>query len=96
MILALIAACADPATSPLARIDRDVDHAPFVARVDERIDAGGYSYLRLGEEWVVGLDHGLQVGEDARVLRIGRARDFRSARTGRAFEALTFAVVVRP
>ena len=96
MIVALWLACADPqalpAANPLLAIDRGADRAPFRAVVDERVDAGGYVYLRFGDRWVAAIDHGLQVGDDAEVAPIGLARDFTSHRTGRRFDALWFGV----
>ena len=80
------------ASSPLLSIDRSVDRTPFEGAVTERVAAGGYAYLRVNERWVVGLDHGLTEGNLARVEPIGVAHQFHSARTGRTFDELWFAV----
>jgi hypothetical protein len=104
MSLALLVAlaCADPeavvarAANPLLAIDRAVDRSPFEGTVHERLDAGPYVYLRIDDRWVTGLDHGLQVGDRARVEPVGLARDFVSVRTQRRFDQLWFAVVRAP
>ncbi len=99
MIALVLAACSwevaaeAAARSPLWSLDRSVDRTPFAGVVEERLDAGGYTYLRVGDRWVVGLDHGEQVGAVVEVKPLGLARDFRSARTGRTFDALWFGVV---
>lgn len=81
--------------NPLLDIDRDIDKTPWSGVVTERIDGGGYGYLRVGEpgRWVVGLDRGLDVGDRVDVRPVGVAEDFESRRTGRRFETLWFAVV---
>jgi hypothetical protein len=79
--------------NPLLGLER-VPREPFVATVEERLDAGSYSYLRLDDgRWVVGLDKGHSPGEAVRVVPFGVARDFESHRTGQTFDTLTFALL---
>ncbi len=87
------------AASPLLSLDRDVDPDPWQGSVRERVEAGGYVYLDVGGRWVVGLrkERGGapvgRVGDAVSVRTIGRASGFHSARTGRTFAQLDFAVV---
>jgi hypothetical protein len=103
VILSWLAACSwdevaagAAAHAPWETLDRTVDRSPFSGTVEERLDAGGYAYLRVDGRWVVGLDHEEQVGDPVVVRPLGLARDFVSARTGRTFDAVWFAVVARP
>lgn len=102
MMLPLLLACGadvEPvvvaAASPVLSIDRDVDRTPWSGTVHERVDAGGYTYLRVNEAWVVGLDKPVAVGDTVQVRPIGRADGFESRRTGRTFDTLWFAVLRR-
>jgi hypothetical protein len=84
------------AGNPLSRLER-VASIAFEGQVVERLDAGGYSYLRLQDgRWVVGLDKGHREGDAVRVLPVGLAHDFESRKTGRTFGTLTFGVLGRP
>lgn len=82
----------DAPPDPLAALDRSGDLSAFAGPVEERLDAGGYAYLRVEGRWVAGLDHGEGVGDRVRVQPLGVVRGFRSARTGRTFEELRFGV----
>lgn len=83
---------------PLSSLERDVDRRPWRGTVEQRIDAGGYRYLQVGDRWVVtlaGASEAPSPGVTVSVRTIGRARDFASRRTGRTFVVLDFAVVER-
>jgi hypothetical protein len=81
---------------PLHGLER-VPREPFVATVEQRLDAGSYSYLQLDDgRWVVGLDKGHAPGDPIRVVPFGVARDFESHRTGQTFDTLTFALLGEP
>jgi hypothetical protein len=82
--------------NPLQSLER-VPRVPFVATIEERLDAGGYSYLRLDDgRWVVGLDKGHAPGDAVRIVPFGVARDFESHRTGQTFDTLTFGMLGDP
>jgi hypothetical protein len=94
LVLSLVACGGAP--GPLASLER-VRSPPFEGTVTERVDASGYAYLRLADgQWVVGLDKGHREGDAVRVVPVGVARGFESARTGRRFDVLTFGVLQRP
>jgi hypothetical protein len=71
---------------------------PFAGVVEEEVPAGGYVYRRIRADdgdlaWVVDLGVPGRVGERVKVRPFGLAHDFRSARTGRVFDSLLFAIV---
>ncbi len=60
--------------------------------------AGGYVYRRVRADddaldWTVALGGADLLGQRVRVRPFGVATDFRSARTGRVFDTLIFAIV---
>jgi hypothetical protein len=65
----------------------------FAGRVDEVLPAGGYTYLRVGDAWVVSLKKPFAVGQRVQVKPIGVAAQFESKRLGRTFGVLYFSVV---
>ena len=95
MIALLALACATAPGNPLSKVDVAVDRTPFEATVSDRIEAGDYVYLQMGDRWTVGFDHGAEIGDRATATPIGVAHDFESARTGRTFETLWFVASVR-
>jgi hypothetical protein len=104
---ALVPACTDadaatapvaaaPASNPLTGLTR-TDPVPLSGVVEERLVAGSYVYLALrgadGERrWVVLMGAAPPLGASAQVVSMGRRADFRSARLGREFAELHFAV----
>jgi len=71
---------------------------PFSGVVVEEAPAGGYVYRHIrtdGDElhWVVDLGSPGLVGQRVTARPFGLANDFHSARTGRVFDALFFAIV---
>lgn len=81
------------AASPLLAIDRDIDRTPWTGTIRERLEAHGYTYWQVDDRWVVGLDKPLYAADVVVVSPIGEAREFESARTGRTFDVLQFAVL---
>lgn len=84
--------------NPLATIVRDV--SVFEARVEQRLDAGSYTYLALrddddGVRWAVTMGRGAPAGSRVRVRGMGRKVDFYSRRLSRRFADLTFGIVSR-
>lgn len=63
--------------------------------VAERLDAGGYAYLRVrtatGDRWVVVCGAAPHPGEDAELQVFARHQDFVSRRLDRSFPELFFA-----
>jgi len=71
---------------------------PFSGTVVEEIPAGGYVYRRIRTDddeldWVVAISRADLLGERVTVRPFGLATDFHSARTGRVFDSLYFAIV---
>jgi hypothetical protein len=71
---------------------------PFSGVVVEEVPAGGYTYRRIRRDddeldWVVAISTAELLGERVTVRPFGVATDFQSARTGRVFASLTFAIV---
>ena len=71
---------------------------PFSGVVEEEVPAGGYVYRHVRTDgaaldWVVDLGSPGLVGQRVTVRPFGLANDFHSARTGRDFDALYFAIV---
>jgi len=67
----------------------------FDARVEERVPAGGYLYLRVRDQagaphWVATLRALAPEGDAVRVMVMARAESFRSPRLGREFNPLLF------
>jgi hypothetical protein len=94
---ALYGPCPDAqarAANPLAALER---HAPRAVEgvVAERLDAGSYTYLRLGAPdthgWIVVMGRAPAVGQSARLTLWGAAADFHSSRLERTFASLRFA-----
>jgi hypothetical protein len=89
------------AGSPLAGLSRaPSDLAPFGGTVEERLPAGGYTYLRVrrddgGGAWTVTMGPGAGVGDRVVVKSFGRQTDFVSRRLRRTFPDLVFGVVSR-
>jgi hypothetical protein len=87
-----------PLQAPSFLRNLDPGGAPFSGVVVEEVPAGGYVYRHVRTDadeldWVVDLgDPGL-VGQRVKVRPFGLATDFRSARTGRVFDHLYFAIV---
>jgi hypothetical protein len=82
------------ARNPLHDVERNVDRTPVESVVVERVDAGSYVYVRTSEpRWIVGLSKPLVVGGRVRITPVGRAAGFHSARTGRTFDEVWFAVL---
>jgi hypothetical protein len=103
--LALLAAgalCAPrAAVNPLqgARLAADARYT-IVGEVVERLDAGPYVYLRLqsaagARHWVAAVASFTPGSRRVEARVIGRAQGFRSARVGRDFPLLLFAVVTQ-
>ena len=70
----------------------------FAGRVDERLEAGSYAYLRVARDgasdaWVVAVRPRARVGDRVRVNAVGRAQRFESKRLARRFDELWFAAV---
>jgi hypothetical protein len=85
--------------NPLAGISRTaLDLAPFTGTVEERLPAGGYTYLAVRCEdrsllWTVTVGPGAKVGERVDVRSFGRQKSFVSARLHRTFPELVFGLV---
>lgn len=67
-------------------------------RVDERLRAGPYTYMRLVDakgvsRWIVTVGRGALVGHEADVKTFGARDNFYSARLGRTFEHVELAWV---
>ncbi len=76
--------------------------APSSERLDgvvsERLEAGGYTYLRVRPSagapvWVVTMGAGSRVGARVRVTSFGEQRQFHSRRLNRDFDRVLFASV---
>jgi hypothetical protein len=85
--------------NPLAGISRSaLDLAPVAGTVEERIPAGGYTYLSVRRRdgtsvWVVTLGPGARPGDRVDVQSFGRKTSFVSARLHRTFPELVFGVL---
>lgn len=87
-----------PLQAPSFLRDLDPGGPPFSGIVVEEVPAGGYVYRRVRTDtdeldWVVDLGDAGLVGQRVKVRPFGLATDFHSARTGRAFDHLYFAIV---
>lgn len=105
----LVAACAqEPASAPPAHASASapsflhealkVVPSSFEGTVTEVVPAGGYTYLHLqtgpdATAWVVTLQRPAQPGDVVSVRPFGQLEQFTSARTGRRFDHLHFAIV---
>ena len=87
--------------NPLAGVSRTaLNLAPFAGTVEERLPAGGYTYLAVRREdqsllWTVTMGPGARVGERIDVRSFGRQENFVSARLHRTFPELVFGMVTR-
>ena len=87
--------------NPLAQLVRDVvDERPIEGRVEQRLAAGGYTYLALrtrAEEplWAVTMGSGAPPGTRVRVRSMGHSENFYSRRLDRTFSLLVFGIVSR-
>lgn len=83
-----------PDAQPLAGMpELDPPDGNFSGVVAERLDAGGYTYLRVDDTWVVTLGGGQAVGATVDVVSMGVRSDFRSRRLDRTFSHLVFGIV---
>jgi hypothetical protein len=86
-------------TNPLASLVRSaLDKPPLYGRVEERISAGSYTYLRLRTardelRWTVTMGHGEPEGREVQVRSLGFSPRFYSKRLQRAFPNLVFGIV---
>lgn len=89
------------AHNPLAQLVRDViDDRPIEGRIEQRLDAGSYTYLALrtsAEEplWAVTMGRGAPPGTRVRVRSMGHSENFYSRRLDRTFSVLVFGIVSR-
>lgn len=85
--------------NPLLSMERSSGpRASLRAVVEERLDAGSYSYLALRADdgarlWAVTLGDGAPAGARVAVRSLGMRRDFYSRRLDRSFPELVFAMV---
>jgi hypothetical protein len=103
MCCALLLACeAAPTAAPsnpfAANALQKSQRFSFDARVEERVPAGGYLYLRVRDElgtthWVATLRAFAPETDAVRVRVMARAEHFRSPRLGREFNPLLFAAL---
>ena len=82
-----------PPPSPAGMPELDPPDGNFSGVVAERLGAGGYTYLRVGDTWVVTLGPGQTVGTPVDVISMGVRNDFRSKRLDRSFDHLVFGIV---
>jgi hypothetical protein len=71
-----------------------------VARVEQRLEAGSYSYLALRADdgalrWAVTMGGAVPVGALVSVRSMGHQHQFHSRRLGRTFPDLMFGIVSR-
>ncbi|MET0285899.1 MAG: hypothetical protein ABW352_15565 [Polyangiales bacterium] len=91
----------EPSTgpNPLASLVRSaVDEPPLYGRVEQRISAGGYTYLGLrtareGLRWTVTMGRGEREGTEVSVRSLGFSPSFYSKRLQREFPNLVFGIV---
>jgi hypothetical protein len=94
-------AAASSPGNPLADISRsEADLAPVSGTVEERLPAGGYTYLAVRREdgtlvWTVTMGAGARVGDRVDVRSFGRKTSFVSRRLHRTFPELVFGLVSR-
>lgn len=93
-----VAAAAAAPTNPLVGLQTPDGESQFTAVVDQRIAAGGYTYLRLrtaegDQHWLATMGHGSDPGQRVRVRSYGVRDNFVSRRTGRTFDRLLFGEV---
>lgn len=97
--------------NPLAQLVHDaVDRAPITGRVEQRLEAGSYTYLALrvdqagpsaraqsqGEPlWAVTMGQGAPPGAHIVLRSMGHSTDFYSRRLQRTFPELVFGIVSR-
>lgn len=94
MIWALLLAACDPAALPNPLLSLEpMDKAPFVAAVDEVLDAGGYAYLRTGDRWIATLNDDFSPGQRVVVQPRGHIHPYTSRRLDRTFDDVIFAAV---
>lgn len=88
-------------SNPLGTLDRSAaDDVPLAGRVEERLEAGSYTYLGVRRDdgsrfWAVTLGRGQPQGARVNIRSYGRRTDFRSARLQRTFPELVFGTVSR-
>lgn len=89
------------AHNPLGQLVRDViDDRPIEGRVEQRLDAGGYTYLALRTTddepvWAVTMGNGAPPGTRVKVRSMGHSENFYSRRLDRTFSLLVFGIVSR-
>ena len=89
------------AQNPLHTLLRDPQESALLrGRVEERLAAGGYTYLALRARdgallWTVTLGGGAPIGAEVRMRSLGRQRAFHSRRLDRTFPELIFGIVSR-
>ena len=76
-------------TSPLVGAERITVRGAGV--VDEAAPAGGYTYVRVGEVWLVTAGRAPAVGEATAWRGFARVDGFHSRRLDRSFDTLVFA-----
>lgn len=87
----LIACGAEAPQNPMLTIHRTPDAAVVDGAVAEVLSAGGYRYLRLGDDWhVVMTRSAFTAGQVVQLKPMGEAADFYSRGLGRRFERLQF------
>jgi hypothetical protein len=84
--------------NPLGSLLHDALASPIRGRVEQRVAAGGYTYLALKTEaaellWAVTMGRGEPVGTRVSVRSMGHAFDFYSPRLQRTFSHLVFGIV---
>lgn len=95
--LAADVAVAPLSANPLATLSPP-SNASFAAIVDERLEAGSYTYMavRTSDQrtrWIVTMGPGEAAGRSVRVKSMGERAEFHSPRLDRTFSPLTFATV---
>jgi hypothetical protein len=89
------------AANPFGGLSRTTeDLAPLEGTVEERLPAGGYTYLAVRSAsgrrtWAVTMGRGADVGERVQVRSFGRRVSFFSRRLQRTFPELVFGLVTK-
>ena len=92
-----VATSATPAGNPLAGASTAERGARLRGRVNQRLEAGSYTYLDLrlgdgGQRWIVVLGKAeAEPGQDIEAVAMGTRTDFHSRRLDRTFDRITFA-----
>lgn len=98
-VLSCFAAEEAPAAAPAIPLVGLTPSADVIAgRVEERLPAGGYTYLAIRgddgvQRWIVVMAAAPPVGAAVRARSMGKRADFRSARLQRSFTELHFAAL---